>query len=137
VKRSVIDGSGYTTIASVAGGTYVDTSAVNGTAYYYVVSAENGSGESADSAQVSAKPFAPISDSELVMPTGIRSGDDIEFSMDSVLGRIYQLQSNETLDSEDWDDVGGPMIGTGASILMSDPDAFLVPKCFYRVQIQP
>ncbi|MGJ8653615.1 MAG: discoidin domain-containing protein [Opitutaceae bacterium] len=138
LKRSMADdGSGYSTIASVAGGTYLDTDVTNGTYYYYVVSAENGSGESGDSAQVSVKPFAPISDDELVMPMGTRSGDDIEFSMESIHGRIYQLQRNITLDPEDWADVGDPITGTGDTILMSDPDAFLIPKCFYRVQIQP
>ena len=54
-----------------------------------------------------------------------------------VLGRIYQLQRNETLDPGDWENVGEPVTGTGASIILSDPDAFSVPRCFYRVGIQP
>jgi fibronectin type 3 domain-containing protein len=56
VKRSTTSGSGYTTIASPATTTYSDTTVTNGTTYYYVVSALNGAGESANSSQASATP---------------------------------------------------------------------------------
>ena len=41
------------------GNAYTDTSAVNGTTYYYVVSAANSLGESDDSNEASATPHAP------------------------------------------------------------------------------
>jgi fibronectin type 3 domain-containing protein len=56
VKRSTTSGSGYATIASPSTASYTDTTAVNGTTYYYVVSAVNGGGESGNSSQVSATP---------------------------------------------------------------------------------
>ena len=57
VKRSTTSGSGYGTIASgVTTTQYVDTSVATGTTYYYVISANNACGESANSAQVSGAP---------------------------------------------------------------------------------
>jgi parallel beta-helix repeat protein len=57
VKRSTVNGGPYSTISSnVTAVTYTDTPLTNGITYYYVVSAVNGSSESADSSQVSATP---------------------------------------------------------------------------------
>jgi hypothetical protein len=57
VKRSTVKGGPYSTIASgVTTTSYVDTGLVKKVTYYYVVSAVNACGESANSAQVSARP---------------------------------------------------------------------------------
>ena len=56
VKRSTVSGGPYTAVASVTPAVYTDTGLTNGTTYYYVVSASNGSGESANSAQIAAVP---------------------------------------------------------------------------------
>jgi hypothetical protein len=57
VKRSTTSGGPYSTIVSGHTTTsYIDSSLTNGSTYYYVVSASNAEGESANSAQVSATP---------------------------------------------------------------------------------
>jgi fibronectin type 3 domain-containing protein len=61
VKRAVIFGGPYTVLGNAATTNYTDTALANGTNYYYVVSALNVGGESANSAQVTvtAQIFAP------------------------------------------------------------------------------
>jgi fibronectin type 3 domain-containing protein len=58
VKRATTSGGPYTQLAAPTVTGYTDSAVTNGTTYYYVVSAVNSSGESANSAQVSATPSA-------------------------------------------------------------------------------
>jgi len=59
VKRATVSGGPYTQIAAPIPTSYNDTALVNGTAYYYVVSAINSAGESTASVEVSAIPSPP------------------------------------------------------------------------------
>jgi hypothetical protein len=56
VKRSTTHGGPYTPIASPTLTNYTDSSLTGGTTYYYVASAVNATGESANSSEVSATP---------------------------------------------------------------------------------
>lgn len=59
VKRSLTQGGPYTTIATGLGSaSYVNTGLSNGTQYFYVISAVNEFGESSNSNEASAIPFA-------------------------------------------------------------------------------
>jgi hypothetical protein len=60
LKRSTTNGGPYTTIASPSVTSYTNTGLTDGTTYYYVVSAVNGSGESANSTQVSTTPVTSL-----------------------------------------------------------------------------
>ena len=60
VKRGTAAGGPYgTTFANITTNSYANTGLTNGTTYYYVVSATNGSGEGANSGEASATPNAP------------------------------------------------------------------------------
>jgi fibronectin type 3 domain-containing protein len=67
VKRSTTSGT-ETQIATPSTTGYTDNAVTNGTTYYYVVSAYNSYGQSANSAEVSATPAAPSPPSA---PTGL------------------------------------------------------------------
>ncbi|GIP08639.1 hypothetical protein J1TS5_08090 [Paenibacillus macerans] len=58
VKRATSPGGPYIQLANVKGTSYSDTTVTNGTTYYYVVSAVNRAGESANSPEKSIKPDA-------------------------------------------------------------------------------
>jgi fibronectin type 3 domain-containing protein len=62
VKRSTTSGGPYTQVAAPTITNDADTGLTNGTTYYYVVSALNVAGESANSSQVSATPVAATAD---------------------------------------------------------------------------
>jgi len=67
VKRATNSGGPYATLASgLTATSYSDTSAVNGTTYYYIVTATNLGGESETSPEASATPVAPP-----IAPTGL------------------------------------------------------------------
>jgi hypothetical protein len=58
MKRSTTTGGPYTQIATQTATSYTDTGLTNGTKYYYVVSAYNSAGQSANSTEVSVTPAA-------------------------------------------------------------------------------
>lgn len=58
VKRSAKGGGPFTTIGSSTSTNFTDAGLVNGTTYYYVVSAGDAFGEGSDSAQISVTPTA-------------------------------------------------------------------------------
>jgi len=65
VKRSPSSGS-ETTIASTTSTNYTNTNVVDGTTYYYVVSASNASGEGSNSVEVTATPpLRPVPDPQI------------------------------------------------------------------------
>ena len=69
VKRGTTTGGPYTKISSPTSATFTDTALTNGTMYFYVVSAVNSAGESANSSEASAKPTAPAQ--APTAPTGL------------------------------------------------------------------
>ena len=64
IKRGTTPAGPYSTIASPATVTFSDSTAANGVTYYYVITAVNSAGESAQSPEVSSTP------SQMLLPTG-------------------------------------------------------------------
>jgi len=84
ILRSTTSGSGYVSVTNGVTGpvcgsgfnnaTWLDTTAANGTTYYYVVRSVNPVGSSGNSAEGSATPSAGISSSTPAAPTGLTIG---------------------------------------------------------------
>ncbi|MGA2812105.1 MAG: glycoside hydrolase family 44 protein [Candidatus Acidiferrum sp.] len=60
LKRATVSGGPYTQIAAPTSASYTDSGLTNGTKYFYVVSALDAAGESANSAEANATPLAPL-----------------------------------------------------------------------------
>lgn len=73
LKRATIHGGPYAIVANTTAVGFSDTSLTNSTTYYYVVSATNSYGESANSAEVSVTPTAPVAPP---VPTGLAAQAD-------------------------------------------------------------
>ena len=58
ILRSTTSGSGYASIGTASTNTYTDLTSVNGTTYYYKITATNAGGTSPDSNEVSATPLS-------------------------------------------------------------------------------
>jgi fibronectin type 3 domain-containing protein len=71
VKRSTTSGGPYTQVSAPTAANFTDTGLINGTIYYYVVSALNSAGESANSSEASATPRAPATPPPA--PTGLQA----------------------------------------------------------------
>ncbi len=133
VKRSLVSGGPYSILAEdVAGITFTDTGLVNGTTYYYVVSAENSLGESGDSNEASAMPAIPpdLSLSAFTVPTLGGAGTTVTVSITTAnpgpgvappsVTRIY-LSPNSTLEASDTPlvDVAVPELNPAAASALS------------------
>jgi fibronectin type 3 domain-containing protein len=70
-KRSTANGGPYTQVSAPTAANFTDTGLTNGTTYYYVVSALNSAGESANSSEASATPAAPATPPPA--PTGLEA----------------------------------------------------------------
>ncbi len=102
LQRSLTNGGPYSILAGLPATNYSDTAVNPGVTYYYVVSATNSAGESADSLQASAVPLpSSISTNISFQSTGNQL--DISWPVDHFGWRL-QIQTN-SLTGTNWVDV--------------------------------
>jgi fibronectin type 3 domain-containing protein len=125
VQRAMISGGPYTQIAAPAMNSYTNTGLTNGTTYYYVVSAFNSAGQSANSSQVSGSPSAPVSPP--TAPTGLQAtagNAQVSLAWTASPGATsYHLKRSTTS--------GGPYAQVAAPTTISDTDAGLTNGTTY------
>jgi fibronectin type 3 domain-containing protein len=114
VKRSSTSGGPYTTIAAnVTGATYSDVGLVNGTTYYYVVTAANSGGESSNSNAASATPVAPITPVQVptapTILTATAGNAQVSLTWSTVIGATYYNVKRSTSS-------GGPYTTIASSV---------------------
>jgi hypothetical protein len=118
VKRSTMSGT-EVTIATVGATSYTDNAVVNGTTYFYTVSATNSAGESADSLEVSAVPDVPPAAPTALIATA--GSNQVSLSWTGAAGAVsYNVKRSTTSGS------GYTTIGTTADPTTTYVDAAAV-----------
>jgi fibronectin type 3 domain-containing protein len=121
VSRSLTSGGPYTAVGTVPwstavgnlGNSYLDTTAENGTTYYYVVNGSNSAGKGQNSAEVSVTPYNPEA-----VSVDFQGGS-------SSNGTPTAMQSQETagwVPVSRWNNAGGAS-GSASNLLQSDGTA--------------
>jgi hypothetical protein len=127
VKRSATTGGPYTQEGAPTSATFTDTGLTDGTKYFYVVSAVNSAGESANSTEVSATPAAPAPG----VPSGLSAvSGDAQVVLSWTAGAnasTYSVQRSST--------TGGPytQVGTPSSTTFTDSGLTNTTTYFYVV----
>lgn len=128
VKRATTSGGPYTTVATPTSASTVNSGLNNGTTYYYVVSAVNAGGESANSSQVSATPIAPALPDLIVTaitwsPASPVTGQAVTFSatiknqgtVATPAGVIHGVSFSVDGTQVNWSDTSTTSLAAGAS----------------------
>jgi len=130
IYRSTTQGSQGSKIGSSAAATYTDLAAVNGTTYYYVITAVNAAGESPASAQsAAATPALPVT--LPAAPTGVNVADgvaQVNVTWTAVSGATsYKIYRSTT------QGVQGTLIGSGSAPSYADYTAVNGTTYYYKV----
>lgn len=111
VSRSLVSGGSYTKLVSVGPTTYTDSAVANGIPYYYVVSATNANGTSANSPEVAATPALP---SPPPVPTGLAatpSSGQVALTWNASTGATSYKVSRSTTSGGSYVSIATPTAG--------------------------
>lgn len=120
IKRSTTPGGGYVPIATNSATSYTDLAVTNGVTYYYVVSALNAAGESANSAEASATP-------RVQPPTGLTAAagnGTVTLSWNPSTGAVAYIIKRSTTS-------GGPYTPVATNTAISYVDTGLINGVTY------
>jgi fibronectin type 3 domain-containing protein len=125
VKRSTTNGGPYTQVSAPTAANFTDTGLTNGTIWYYVVSALNSAGESANSSQASATPAAPAAPPPAPTGLGATAGNaQVSLTWTASAGATsYHLKRSTRS--------GGPYTQVAAPATTSDTDTGLTNGTTY------
>ncbi len=128
VKRSTTSGGPYTALSSPTVTNYTDTTAANGTKYFYVVSAVNSAGQSGNSSEVNATPALPSPPAAPAGLTATAGNAQVALAWTASAGAIsYNVKRSTTS--------GGPYttLASSATISYTDTAAANGTKYYYVV----
>ncbi len=126
VKRALTNGGPYITLGTSLGANYNDLTALDDTSYDYVVSANNASGESANSASFGVMPLIPSSAKDILafvfpgLPAATISGNNIHVTV-AAATNVTALAPTYT--ASPWA-TGNPASGTGRNF--SGPQTYTI-----------
>ncbi len=96
----------------------------------------DGDGQSNDS-ELSAGTDPRSSSSVLRAMAAAVSGNDVNLTVATVGGKIYQLETSTSLDSPSWSNIGTTVTATGPSTVFTATGGAGDPRRFYRVRVVP
>jgi hypothetical protein len=70
-----------------------------------------------------------------VQSLGFAGNGDVLLHFDSELGRVYQLQSSDSITNPGWMNEGDPVMATGDDTVLTAP--MVAPHKFYRIMLMP
>ncbi len=80
----------------------------------------------------------PLSNSSVLKATAtVISGNDVNVTVATVLGKFYQLETSTTLAPLSWSNVGSPVTATGPSTVFTHTSGAGGGKRFYRARVVP
>src|SRR5580704_6210350 len=123
VKRSTTSGGPYTRVANATVSNDTDTGLANGTTYYYVVSAVNANGESANSREVSGTPNIPPPG----VPTGLTATAanlQVALAWNAITGATSYNVKRATITGGPYAKVGSSTVATYTETGLSNGTAY-------------
>jgi len=134
VKRSTTNGGPYAIIANVTGTNFIDTTAVTGKKYYYVVSALDQFGESSNSAPIATS----LTNLGFRLFRGTAPVGSMIFSgTGGVAGTSYLVQATTNLGSpaNQWPVSNSNVFDGNGNFLFTNTPSTGSPQTFYRLKV--
>ncbi len=99
---------------------------------------DDADGDGMTNAQEFAAGLDPKNPNSFLRITSVtRAGTNVTVGFPSVSGKVYQLQFRDDLLAGNWNPLVDGILGTGATLQITDPSATSLTKRFYRVALLP